>query len=403
MDRRAPSGRFGRLGRAIVRHPWYPVVFWIVILLVALPFLSRLPSAEQNSAASLPADAPSSIANAEAARLFPNASPASSSLLLLLGPNVTGPTGERLSLDLAKAIRTDPGLRDLGNVTTLYDAYQGYLTGLTYVTLGVVQGSVPGAPAYSTMSGAATLVWGPPSYFVTEWQRLVDAHPTTPPGDFNAAAENATAQAYASDPAAITVLRAFYGGPGAPGFNGTSKCGADPVRVVACADAVVRSTVLPMLGALAPALPSAFALAVGSALDVVDPLAASAISQAAATALLEGTGLPPSFASTVRTEFPDGRAPAGGVSAWAASVAQGPVASYPLPIPASILGAFVDPGNDASLVLVAFTVPSSFTTADGSSPISDDVARIDGLEATVLASDPAGGAYRILQTGDAAL
>ncbi|HEY6238649.1 MAG TPA: hypothetical protein VIZ68_05640, partial [Thermoplasmata archaeon] len=44
---------FGGLGRGLVRHPWYPVIFWILVLLVALPFLSQLAAVTTNSATTL--------------------------------------------------------------------------------------------------------------------------------------------------------------------------------------------------------------------------------------------------------------------------------------------------------------------------------------------------------------
>ena len=179
-DRR-PSGErpraFERLGRGIVRHPWYPVIIWIALLIVAVPFLSHLGTVTQNSATDLPSSAPSSQASHAIETLFPNESARGETLVVLTGPNITGALGQRVTLAVADGIRSDPRLSEIDGVTTVYDAYAGYLAGMTSLALGVVSASDPGATSYQAMNASAARIWGPPASFVQTWSSLVAAHP----------------------------------------------------------------------------------------------------------------------------------------------------------------------------------------------------------------------------------
>jgi putative drug exporter of the RND superfamily len=123
------GGAFGSLGRWIVRHPWYPVVFWVVLLVVAVPFLPLLGSVTTNSETSTPTNAPSAQANSELARLFPGSQSASSSTLLFYGPNLTDANAQRVILNVTSAIAGDPSLPDLSGITSVYTEYSSYLAG----------------------------------------------------------------------------------------------------------------------------------------------------------------------------------------------------------------------------------------------------------------------------------
>jgi len=50
---------FSGLGHAIVRHPWYPIIFWVLLLVVAIPAVLQVNSVTTNSATTLPNSAPS--------------------------------------------------------------------------------------------------------------------------------------------------------------------------------------------------------------------------------------------------------------------------------------------------------------------------------------------------------
>ena len=176
---------FSRLGRGIVRHPWYPIIFWVILLLATVPFLSQVGSVTTNSASSLPNSAPSSVAQAEMDRLFPNASGGSASILMFTGSNVTGPVGRSTVLALGEAIATDPKLHDVGNVTSLFSAYQAYLEGETQLAAGVIQSSLTGTPPILLGTNqTAQLIWGMPSLYFADWAALAAAHPNTSAGQW---------------------------------------------------------------------------------------------------------------------------------------------------------------------------------------------------------------------------
>lgn len=127
--RPSDGGPFAGLGRWIVRHPWYPVVFWVVLLVVAIPFLPLLGSVTTNSATNTPASSPSAQADAELARLFPGSQGGSSSTLLFYGPNLTDANAQRVILNVTAALAADTSLRDVAGFANVYLAYAQYLAG----------------------------------------------------------------------------------------------------------------------------------------------------------------------------------------------------------------------------------------------------------------------------------
>ncbi len=406
--RPAPTGPFARLGRGIVRHPWYPILFWIVLLLVALPFLSRVSSVTQNSATTLPSDAPSTVAQAELDRLFPNASGGSASYLLLAGPNITGPVGQGATLAVARAVGADASLRYVNGVSTLYSAYGGYLDGMGQVALGGIAPALAGpTPLPASVNATAGLLWGVPGAYVATWSALVAAHPTTPPATFNVPAYNATAAGLGGNATALFVLTTFYAGPpnANTGFNGSADCAADPANVSACATATARATLGPVLDVLAPN-PSdrAVPTAVLAGLDLGNFSNVSAQHAVAIGVLAVALGFPPAWIALVWSTWPTGAAAGAALGAWTLSLAENTsVAAWPLAVPPGLLRQFVDPSGSATLVIVSFSQPSSYSSPGGDQPIYDDVVEINRIAPLALvAADPAGG-IALWQTGPAAL
>jgi len=411
-----PSSSFGqagfaRLGRGIVRHPWYPIIFWILLLAITLPFLGRLGSVTTNSATNLPSSAPSAQAQAEIDRLFPNLSAGSDSLLLVTGPNVTGPAGQATVLALARAIGADRNLSYVSGVTTLYSSYEAYLSGTAQIALGGIASALDGSPSLPVeLNATAYLVWGPPAAFLSTWEGLVAANPSTPPSSWNYPAYALTLGAVGANTTAGLVLSAFYYGPsivGGPsaGFNGSADCAADPATVSACASGVVATTLGGLVPVLAPDPAQQPALsAVIEDLDLGNFTNASAQHQTAIQVLAGGLGLPAAWVGRVWSEFPSGTAPTSALSAWVYGiVVAGTPATYPLPIPVGLEGQFVDPTDTGALVIVTFGVSDSFTTAGGANPVFADVSAIGDLVPGVLAAADPAGTFAVVQTGGAPL
>ncbi len=144
------KGPFASLGRWVVRHPWHPVIFWVVLLVVAVPFLPLLGSVTTNSATSTPSSSPSAQANAELARLFPGSQSGSSSLLLFYGPNLTDANAQHVILDVGAAVAGDTSLKDVAGVVSVYSEYASFLAGQAelaerFLSEGITNGT--GLPA----------------------------------------------------------------------------------------------------------------------------------------------------------------------------------------------------------------------------------------------------------------
>lgn len=408
-DRQLTAGEraFSRLGRAVVRHPAYVVAFWVVLVLVAAPFLGHVGQVTTNSATTLPSTAPSAVASAEIARLFPNLTAASASYLLFTGPNITGPAGQSVVVNVTAAVQADPAIAYLDSVDSLYTAYQSYLLGMTGLALETIGPAVASAPSLSTsVNRSAALLWAPPAVFVTTWSGLVAAHPGSPAATWNYPAFTATQTVFAADANSTQVLAAFYQGPasGPGGFNGSLACAADPANVTPCADTAVRLGVGPLLPRLVPASGLPVAAAALAGLGITNYTAPAAQQRVAATVLAAASGLPAGWLLTVWDAFPTGSAPAGAVVAWTAGIAfDEPTARYPLPIPAALEATFVDPAHDATIVIVSYTKSSGYTGPNGGTPIYGDVDRLNVLVPPVVARSDPSHSIAFVQTGAAAL
>lgn len=396
---------FGRLGRLIVRHPWYPILIWIVLLLVALPFLARVGSVTTNSTANVPASAPSSVAQARIAALFPNQSAGSDSLVLLTGPDLLAPPAQQAVLSVTARLAADPNLTDVGGVRTLYTSYAGYLLGPARLGLGALRGALgSGSDLLATVNRTAVLVWGPPTLFLDDWQAYGASHPGTSPTLWNAPADRAAEANLSGNGSALAVLAAFYQGANGSGagFNGSADCAADLSAVVGCTDAAVRTNVGALLRGLVPSSELPVADAVLSGLGTANATAYGSV-QAVVGGLLEtASGLPGPFLTELWQQFPTWDPASALLTAWTVSVADGPVAAYPLPIPTALKAGFLAPDGTAELLFVTYTVSDSYTVA-GRSPVFDDVQELDRIIPPILAAADPAGHLAYYQTGGAPL
>ncbi|HEV2449635.1 MAG TPA: MMPL family transporter [Thermoplasmata archaeon] len=396
---------FASLGRGIVRHPWYPILFWIVLLVVALPFLSSIASSTTNSTTSLPAGVPSSIAAAKIAQEFPNSTDGTASYLLFEGPNLTGAPVQGLVEKVSSAIAADRSLRDFAGVASVYSAYSGYLVGEGRLAEGVLAPALSATPSLpAELNSSTQLLWGPSLLFLQNWSSLVAAHPGTASSQWNYPAYNATRAALGGNATLLSVLSAFYTGPSNSGFNGTAAC-ASASNVTACADQVARADEAPLLSTLLPtAAGRSLALAVLQGEGVENSTAPSAHRWAGSLDLQAASGLSARWLDLLWSQFPAGTTGIGALTTWVGSLVQnGTLASYPLPVPTGIASTFLSADGRAEVVIVEFSVASSFVAANGSTPVYDDVASIASLVPGVLSADPVSHSLTYYQTGPAAL
>ncbi len=406
----APAGPggtrlLGGMARWVVRHPWYPIIFWVALLLVTVPFLSLIGSVTTNSTQSSSPNAPSSLANAELARLFPNTTGGSSSTILLTGPNLTDANAQRVVLNVTSALEGDTALADLGSVSTVYSSFSHYLAGQGEIATGVIAAGLASTPSVPVaVNQTATLFWGPPGRFLGTWQSLVAYGSSPQAANFPAYQKTLTALGNAT--AEITILNAFYSGNSTvAGFNGTAGCWNDPPTVVACSDATARAAEAGWIPALVPvpaerAVPYATLASLGIENFTLWPSVQSTV----ALVLGEGSGMSGAWVLRVWQAFPTGTATPAELAIWATElVAASTLASEPLPVPPAIYTEFVDPSGTAQIVQLSFTVADDATNASGGDPVYADLGRIDTLvPAVVHASDPT-RSISYAQTGPAPL
>jgi RND superfamily putative drug exporter len=404
---------FGRLGRGIQRHPWWPVIFWILLLVVALPLLPRVGTVTTNSATNLPSSAPSAQAASEIAHLYPNLTAPSASYVLLVSPEITNPPGQAATVAVTDRISSDTNLTYVGGVSSLYSAYGGYLGDMTQLANGVIeQGTTPPGSILPAINESAQLLWGPPALFLSNWDAIVAAHPGSPAVDANAPAYNETAAELPPNSPSATVLGAFYSGisPAVElnhqggGFNGSEDCAANVSNVVACADWSARfeTALLPQL------FPNASAQAVGqivlATLGVENSTNASSLHVTTAAVLASGSGLSTRWILDVWNAWPAAGPSASSAMGWASGIADTtPVAEYPLPIPPSIRDQFLSTDGTTTLVIVAYTQEDGYTTSSGATPIYSDVLELNHVVPAALASAGTSSTIQFYQTGGAAL
>jgi putative drug exporter of the RND superfamily len=390
---RAGSGGarlFGRVGTWIARHPWYPIIFWVALLVVTLPFLSLLSSVTTNSETSLPTNSPSSQAASEFARLFPEAGAPSSSILLFYGPNLTDANGQGVVMNVTTALEEDRTLADVAAISSVYTEYASYLTGQS-----VIAGRVLG-PTLTGVNASSELLWGPPTTFVAIWSGLV-ANGTSPTSANYPAWEATNASLH--DPNASRVLDAFY-----QVFNTTGNCAADPGSVASCATDSARSGEAPLVSELFPASGRTIANATLASLGVTNSTAWPSVRSLASGLAASSSGLPAPFVGTVLLAFPSGNVPFAGASTWAnTTVAHATLATEPLPVPYAIYHQYVAPAGTASIINVAFTVADSATNASGASPVYSDLGRIDALVPPIVRAHDSSLTIQYVQTGTAPL
>jgi uncharacterized membrane protein YdfJ with MMPL/SSD domain len=395
---------FGALARGILRHPWYPVIFWVALVVLVIPFLPLIGSVTTNSTESVPSNSPSALAQAELAHLFPNSTAGSSSILLFVGANLTDRNGQGVIENVTQSLLGDRSLQDVSSISSVYTEYAGYLAGQAQLAGGSIEAALAGpTPLPVEVNQSAQLIWGPPALFLSNWEARVG----TTSGNasaFNFPAYRATNQSLAGNLDAQEVLHTFYDGYGGvpDGFNGTAACAAVPSSVVACADQVVRFEVGDLLPSVLP--PTGLLVADGTLgeLGIGNFTEWSAVRSAAASIIAVEVGLPGPWVATVWTEFPTGAVSNPAAQAWATGlVANSTLWTEPLPVPYGISSQFVDPAGTASLIAVSFSVEDSSTNSSGGQPVFADLPAIDARVEPVLAASDLTHSIDYYQTGGA--
>jgi uncharacterized membrane protein YdfJ with MMPL/SSD domain len=414
-DRPGSSGAvvFGRLGRAIVRHPTYPILFWVALLVVALPFLHLLGSVTTNSAQTLPSNAPSAEAAARLAELFPNTTAGSSTILLFYGTNVTDAFAQRLIENVTARLASDRSLSDIGSISSVYTTYAGYLAGEAQLAGGAIAQALGTAPSLpQALNDSAALLWGPPALFLADWKALYASNSSNA-SRWNPVAYNEASTSLANSSAERAALSTFYSGwngDGA-GFNGTAACAnfSSLPAVTNCANTTAEENLASFVldSGYVPLAEQPVAHLALVYLGIEDSTNWSAVRFAGSVDLANTTGLTSPWVDRVWTAFPGGVVSNASAAAYGQFVVANATlwtegSSVPF-LPYGILSQFVNAAGTGSLVDVSFTVADDATNASGGQPVYHDLGLIDNDTRSVLASDDPSGSIAYAQTGSAAL
>jgi putative drug exporter of the RND superfamily len=401
----AGSRIFSALGRGIVRHPWYPIIFWVLLLAVAIPAIVNVDSVTTNSATTLPNSAPSVIAQNKINQLFPNEAGGSSTFVLLTGGNVGTSSGQPVVLAVANAIVADTNLQDVSSVNSLYSAYQGYLSGQTKLALSFLRAALTASPTLPTsVNNSATLVWGPSSLYVNVWLNLY-VNDSVPLPNVDWEAFNQAWGMLSVEPApAQAVLAAFYNGTSTgPGFNQSpiACLGSTPIaNLLACAQTANRVSLPGAIPVLVPgAANDTLPLYTLQILGIQNFTAAPATHNATAGFLGLEVGFSSSWMGRVWAEFPGGNGSTPAINAWTLTIADGAPSQYPLSVPPAITSSFVSPNGQAALIIVGFGVSDGYTSPNGSDPVFQDLARLNVIVPPALKQADPSGTIAFYQTG----
>jgi uncharacterized membrane protein YdfJ with MMPL/SSD domain len=409
--RRPRTPPLGWLGRKIVRHPWYSLIVWVAVLVVCIvpaanvgrvingSFTNPLPSSDQSVQAQ----------NAYSAE-FPRAQASPSSAIILLeSSDIVGSVGKNATLAVTASLSTDRQLLNVSSVESVYTAYSSYLTGQVEMGWSFLGPALSASPSLlATVDGSATSVWAPVAAYVHHWDAIVaNESPSTPPSTADWPAFNETRAEFAGNTTQSQVLSYFYAGSGtgSVGFNQSVFGGCLATEnLTACADGAVVSALPSVLQTLFPT-PGALAAArlVVSDLGLTNYTQLPALEGVGATLLGGEVGIAPSWLLTIWEAFPAGTPTNASAAAWAQSqVNQDPIDRLPLPIPSAIYSSFVSPSASATLIVVSFSAPDSYTV-NGSSVTFADVAEINRVLSNVLDSSSSYAQVSSFVTGSAPL
>jgi len=411
----SPSGEvksspLGWLGHKVAHHPWYSLILWTVIAAVCLLPAANVGSVINSSFSNpLPSSDESVQAQNAFSTEFPHAQAAPSSAILLLeGSDITGPVGKNATIAITDALAKDGQLRNVSSVESVYSAYSQFLTGQVETGWKFLAPALSGSPSLPvTVNRTATALWSPVASYLLTWQGIVAGQsPGTPASSADWPAFNATRAAFADNSSESLVLADFYGGDAgsSSGFNASIFGGClSHQNATTCANDAARATLPSTLPTLFLS-PAALAAAPWVVADLsVGNWSEPGDQQAVGSVIVGVTaGISPAWILAIWEAFPSATPPSlTAVEAWVTTqVAQDPVGRLPLPIPSEVYGAFVNPSDSATLVIVSFDVPDTYL-ANGSSVTYSDVAEIGTDVTRVLASSPAYAAISSYETGAA--
>jgi RND superfamily putative drug exporter len=329
--------RTGRSSERLGSHPWLVVVAWAVFLLAATPLAVQYTHSINyaGSAAGL-----SGTESQRAADLLASVAPSHSTLLVVIDQASLPPTAaanETLAFQRALAASALPYLNASSSA---YSVYAAYLDGLMGSELSVVRST------YNSTANLTSAVYQFPARFLAVWQSA---------GATSAAINSSYAKANGSVGGYEAAIRDWL----LPNFSAR----ASPSSLVQ--------------GAVVASAPRYFAA--GSALNLT-LTTTNVTGYGAAVAQITDDLIGASGGRSIPVEWVEAAHISGDFGAN--YVAQNGLSG----VPSTIRASFVSPDGAVSLVLVTFTVPDSFRTADGTYPAQSATPTVRSLAARSFGS-----------------
>ena len=352
---------FDRIASGLTKHYKMVLVIWIVALLISVPAILQVNSVinyQQTEGATgnfesvkaqniITADFQKSVANG-------------SLLIVLQANNITDSNSRDFVLELQQGIQNSPDLKDFQSVTTVYTASQ-MVMGQYIAQLGPML-----RPTQSQINQSAFLLWGVPALQAANWNQ---SH--SDPITFNVTQAWLLAylQQQQADPNTTALAIGYYHAFSAA-WNNTANLTNPVDRASYCANAVAPSFIngLPLPDAqkqMMLAVQTSFNLTNYNSAAMVHKFTLSIVGSSASitnlTFLQRVFDLGPVYNSSNEAALAQ------------SIVSNGTLATYPIRIPTQLTTSFVSPNNRTMLVMVSFTVTSSYTKSDGDKPLTDDV------------------------------
>ena len=295
--RRVRSSRdspLGWLGHKIVRHPWYPIVLWCVVLLVCVVPAMHVGSVITNTFSNpLPSSDESVRAQNAYAAAFPDQpSSDASAIILLESSNIVDSNGKNATLALTAALDSDPHLKNVSSVDSLYSAYTAYLIGQTELGWGFLGPALAASPSLTaSVNTTSALLWTPVATYLSTWEGIVANQSSASAADWPA--YNETRGVFASSAAESLVLADFFNGSSSgSGFDASVRSGClNSGTPSSCATGAARAALPAAIPNLVPSSGQGLAQLVLFDLDVGNWSQPASQQAVAATSLGAASGI----------------------------------------------------------------------------------------------------------------
>jgi RND superfamily putative drug exporter len=326
-----PSARLGP-------HPWLVVTAWAVFLLAVAPLAVQYTHSINYAGSS---SGLSGTESQRAANLLASVAPSHSTLLVVVSQGSLAPplvASDTLAFQQALAASS---LSYLNSSSSVYSVYASYLDGALGGELPLVRST------YNSTANLTSAVYAFPARFLAVWQSAGAVSDTI---NSSYAASNGSGSGYES--AFRASLLANYSAQSSPASRVQSAVVSSAPRFFSAGSALNLTLQTTNVTAYAGAVPR-----------IADDLIAAS----------EGRSLPISWVEAAHAagDFGSNYVAANGL----------------LGVPPTIRSTFVSPDGAVSLVLVTFTVPDTFRTADGTYPAQSATPTVRSIAAWSFGAD----------------